>query len=542
MIAVVVAFLFALALPLATAAAPAFTNLSVDRTAVASGETVTFTIRATPQTNFVFATADGVRTQGTRITGNEWSVTVSPSHTTTVSVFVNNTNNESGAAVMNIPVTVGATAVTTPTVAHTVVIPPAPPNLGPIDIASVTETPAERQGFVQLTVVTGAQATDVWANFDRVNNARATGRFARGTMISQDTNSRTWVVNFDPAVWAAQTVEVGANRSYTWTGAATRSHNLTLTQPFVPTATPRINSVSVSPRSIRQGTSTTFTIATNVDVEHVGIRDADGREFTANRTTTTATTRNWTVTFSAQRAGQVRVFANNTRTETGAATRNENISFGGQTGWGDARIVGTPSATWRNNNRDLRVTVTTNRYAETVWVVLPGETRRTQLQRSNSGTGNRTWTEDIRAWDDLRGNVRFYVSSDSGTLNNLASDDSRSVRIGDNWDDDWGTGSGDIRRVELEDSRFVRAGDPIRIVVRTSRDIDRLEIHCSRGYIQRVHGNNNPRRHVGNNESEWEVEIDIRSDASRGDVTFTVRAYEWGDRVDSRSTPTITIE
>jgi len=536
---ILIAFLFVLVVPLTVSAAPAFVNLSVDRTTIAHGESVTFTIRATPQTNFVFATVGGIQTQGSRITGNEWTLTVLPTQTGTVSVFANNTNNQNNAAIMNVPITVSGTGVganvTTPT--HNVTIPAPPANLGPVEIASVTETPATQARFVQLTVVTSPQASYVWANFDRVNNVRATGRFALGTMVSQTATARTWVINFDPATWAAQTVEIGSNRTYAWGGAATQQFNVTLSQPFVAPVAPRINSASPNPRTVNRGRSTTITIATNLDTEHVWIRDADNREFTAHRTTTTATARNWSVTFTPERSGSVTIFANNTRTEVGAARRNETINVSGTSAWGDgdAQIIGSPTATLVRHD-DIRINVTTNNLTEVVWATLPGN-RRVQLQRTNSGTGNRTW--EVETWDDGRsGSITISVSSIRGNINNLAADDTRTINRGGTswWDDDEDWGSGYIRSVEHWGSRSVRRGSRVGFRIFTSEDVDDLEIRGSHMWvldIYRVGG-------VRNGRQEWFAEVEVR-DSAPNTLHLTLEAFRRGIRVDTRSMPSTTI-
>ncbi|MCL1884107.1 MAG: hypothetical protein FWF81_10200, partial [Defluviitaleaceae bacterium] len=434
----VVAFLFMAAAPLAVSAAPAVTSLSMDRTTIAPGQNITFTIRATAQTNFVFAVVDGVRTQGTR-SGNNWTVTVSPTRTSTVNIFANSVNNETNAASISVPVTVtGAAVATTPNPAVT--IPAAPANLGPIAIASVTETPALAAGQVQLTIVTGRETNEVWVNFDRANNVRATGRFARGTMLSQGAHYRTWVVNFTPASWTEQQVEVGSNRTYNWPGAATRLYTLTLTQPFVRVANPSIQNTTVTNRTVAPGSNATITIRTNADVENVWVRNVDGTEFNATRTSTTATQRNWSVTFNPVRTGNVTIFANSDRTETGAVTRTENITVGNVT----TQIVGTPTAHWlAGQNNQLRINVTTNDQANSVWATLP-DGQRVQLSRQNSGTGNRTWQADT--WttfghgghhDPITGqwipaggtwNITIHASNQTGT--NAPSDTSRNITTG----------------------------------------------------------------------------------------------------------------
>lgn len=441
----VAALLLMAVAPLALSAAPAIRNFSMDRASVTSGQNITFTVETTADTQFVFAMADGVRTQGSRSTGNSWTVTVAPTASTSVTIFANTANNESGAARVSVPVVVTGTTAPTPAqpTPPSVSIPPAPSTLGPIAIASVTETPATAAGNVQLTVVTGRETNEVWVNFDRVNNQRGTGRFSRGTMQSQGAHYRVWVINFRPAQWATQRVEVGSNRTYNWPGASTQMVDLSLTQPYVRATNPSIQNVTTSTRTVATGANVTFTIRTNADVENVWVRNVDGTEFNATRSASSGTTRNWSVTFNPVRSGSVTVFANNARTEEGAARRTESITVGAV----NAQIIGTPTASFIDggNNR-FRVTATTNEAANSVWIVMPWTNERRYLARTDSGSGNRTWTVDV--WDanwfhhqDHHFHTQsLTVHASSGTGTGVSSQDSRTITTsGWGWG---GSGSG----------------------------------------------------------------------------------------------------
>ena len=472
---------------------------------------------------------DNARTQGTRISGNNWSVTVHPTNSTTVHIYANNANNTNGAARISIPVNIAAATPLTPSV----VIPPAPPNLGPVAIASITETPSIGHGYVQLTVVTGAEANEVWANFDRVNNARATGSFRRGTMVSQDLNSRTWVINFRPSVWTTQVVEIGSNRTYNWPGAATQTFNLTLAQQFVH-ATPEIRSATPGPRNVNAGGRVTFSISTNPTVEHVWIRDVDNREFTAIRGTTTATARNWTLEFHPNRTGDVTVFANNTRTETGAARRTERITVGGTSwGYGDARIVGTPSAV--NDGNGVMIEATTNRYAERVWATLPGG-RRVELHRIGTGTGNRTW--EVWATNVSSGTITVSATTQvSGTLNNLTADDTRNATRTTGT-----TGTGRIISGEHWSGSEVDTGDTIDFRIRTDRNVHDLFIEGT--HVRSYSIVSGPTLRT-NNEYEWRVRVRIRDDIGTSayfvNYRFDVVAYRNNRYSDSYRLPSTRI-
>jgi hypothetical protein len=530
-----IAILFMAAVPLTANAEPAFLGITMDRTTITPGQSVTFSVRATQQTNFVFAMVDGTRVQGSRIAGNDWSVTVTPNNTTTVTVFANSSNDQfNNAASISVPVTVttATTTTTAQTVTHNVQIPVPPADLGPIAIASVTETPATASGEVQLTVVTGIETGEVWVNFDRVNNARATGRFARATMLTQGTNSRTWVVNFRPSAWATQQVEIGSNRTYNWPGAATRIHNLTLTQPFVAPIAPRINTVSINPRTVTGNNTTTFTINTNLDAEHVWVRDVNGREHTAHRTTSTTHARNWQVSFSPGRTGSVTVFANATRTEANAATRTESITVGHG---GSASIIGTPTAQQIGGNQ-TRIHVTTNGTTESVWAIMPGTNHRIALRRTNTGTGNRTWSEDVQNIQEW-GNIVIGVSSQSGNINNLSADDSRTISHTSS-----GTGTGVIHSAVhwSNADREVRRGDTIQFRVTTSDHVTDLAITGANNAIDWTDVTRLSL--VSSNVREWRVTIYVTDTAPLGRLEPTLRAFSGNNAmVDSMILPNTTI-
>jgi len=532
LMSLVIALLAMIVVPMTVLAAPAITNFSMDRTTVNSGQSITFNVRTTAQTQFVFAMVDGVRTQGSRVGhGNDWVVTVTPTRTTTVSIFANATNTENGAAIINVPVTVGATATTPVTPATpTVPIPVAPANLGPIAIASITETPATGVGYVQLTVVTGRETNEVWVNFNRTDNTRGTGHFARGTMTTQDTNSRTWVINFRPQTWVTQQVEVGSNRTYNWPGAATQLYNLTLAQPFVPPVTPRITNVNVGNRTVSIGANTTFTITTNLDAEHVWVRDVDGREHNAHRTTSGVSTRTWSVTFPPIRSGTVTVFANSTRSADHAATRTENITVSHTT----AQIVGTPTASWTNHNETL-IHVTTNSYVQTVWAVMPGTGNRVQLNRTNTGSGNRTWS--IIAPDTVStGNIVIGVSTQTGHLNHLTAEDSRTItRTAGHHGTGWVISSGFWPGT----NNVAVRGNTVLFRVRTSASVTHLNVSGAHGFLH-----SSPHRTIvnENNESEWMLEVTIAHTAPiNQNVVFQVHAYSGGTRVDTHSLPSVNV-
>ena len=409
-------FLMLLAFPVLASASSAITSFNVNRTTVNPGQTVIFTIRTTPEVNYVFADVDGVRVQGTLQSGVTWQLVATPNTTQTITVFANSTNLVAGAAAVSIPITVTG-GVTQPPVT-----PPTTPATGNMAIHDISETTATRAGYVQLTVVTGVGANEVWAQFDNNRFRRAQEQTALRTATT-----RTWHIDFRPDRWVSQTVRVSANREYVVTGATTQNFVLTLTAPYVPATRPTIQSVTPNPRTVNPGGNTTFTIRTNLETNYVWVVDVDGNRRNASISGRAGVGgQNWTVTFAPGRTGGVRVYANTTNSATGAATRTEQITVQQQT----AAIVGTPTAgwtyeSWGGGRRVVSVEVTTNQFAEHVWVQLPGGTRHSLTRVSGSGTSNRTWGFEFFDVGNAT-SLQVHVSDVSGSW---TSRDSRTVTI-----------------------------------------------------------------------------------------------------------------
>ena len=419
------AFMFLLASPLAVFANPALLSMNVDNSTVAPGQSVTFNIATNAAVNYVFAQVGANTVPGTRLqadaNGNQtWTIVVQPTATANIAVFASTTNSTANAATFSMPITVtGATppvqAVPLPQPLPQPITPlpqpiTPPVQQGPTAIQSITETPALAARQVQLTVVAGPEANEVWVQFDR----GGTPGYRRGqeqTALRTDT-SRTFVINFQPTQWAAQQVRVGANRTYTWAGASSQDFNLTLSAPFVRPTNPTIQQVTVNPRTVTVGNNTTFNIRTNADVEYVWVVDIDGNRHNATRTgQATAATRNWNVSFNPVRSGSVRVYANTTNNAEGAATRNETLTV--QTATATIRNA---NAWWTNNNQwnnqgEVTVEVTTNYGVQRVWVDFDG--RRVRLnQSSGSGTNDRVWRGTLtNVWHTSNLTVRASLTA-----------------------------------------------------------------------------------------------------------------------------------
>ena len=438
LVTVVGVFLMLLAFPTMVSADAAITSFSVNRTSVSQGQTVTFSLRTTPEVNYVFADVNGVRVQGTLQSADTWQLIVTPNSTQNVTVVASATNSVTNAAMINIPITVvgvsgppiTAPPITGPPITGPPITSPpiAPPITGPpitmgnLAIHDISETTAIRAGYIQLTVVTGVGANEVWAQFDNNRFRRAQEQ----TNLRTDT-TRTWQINFRPDRWVSQTVQISANREYVFAGATTQNYVLTLTAPFVPPISPAIQSVTPSPRTVVPGGSITFTIRTNLDVNYVWIVDVDGNRRNASPSgSASATGRNWAVTFTPGRTGAVRVYANATNSATGAATRTEQITVQQH----NVAILSPTTARWTDDWwadswRGVVVEVTTNQFAEHVWVTLPSGNNHSLSRVSGSGTSNRTWRVEITNV----GNISTLQVHASDVTNSWTARDSRSVSI-----------------------------------------------------------------------------------------------------------------
>jgi len=536
--AIVGAFLLILAFPITAAATPAFTSLNADRTTVAQGQSITFSVRTTPEARYVFAMIDGARAQGTRVNtdaaGNHnWQVTVNPTRSTTVVVFANSHNVEAGAATMSIPVTVTGTTAADPGF-PVIPLPPGTGNLdniGPVGIANLRETPAVARGQVRLTLNTGPQANYVWVRFDG-------NLYARGEMIAQSpAGYRTWTIDFQPRVWSVQQVQVGANRTFHYTGAALQSLQLTLTQPYVPVTTPEIRNAVLTPREVAPGGRQTIRITTNEHVGAVWIRDMDGREFNARSIApNTATTRTWEVEFTPSRSGHVTIFANTTRHATGAVTRQESITVRGQA----VRIIDARANTTGVAN-EARVRVTTNRYAESVSVRIHNQT--VHLSHISGTTGNRVWEALINP-ASLDIEVRAHaLPTHVGVEDVLFIRSWNRTYHGDDhwWDDPWHdhwwdyrttTGWGRVEEVRVRDDQEPRrsgnnAARQVYVYVITHGSVDEVRFvgdHVSQS--QRMSD-----RALGGGRREWRIRLRIATNTPLGWETFLIEARQGGSVV-----------
>lgn len=535
------AFMLLLAFPMAVLANPALLSMNVDNSTIAPGQTVTFSIATNAQVNYVFAEVGANRVQATRLqadaNGNQtWSLAVHPASTMNIAVFANATNDTSGAATFSMPITV--TGATTP-VAPVQPVPlpqpitPTPPvgQAGPIAIHSVTETPALAARQVQLTVLTGPEANEVWAQFDR----GGTPGYRRGqeqTALRTE-STRTFVINFQPTQWAAQQVRVGANRTYTWVGASAQDFNVTLSAPFVRPANPTIQQVTVNPRTITVGNNTTFNVRTNADVEHVWVVDIDGNRHNATRSgQATATTRNWNVSFNPGRSGSVRVYANSTDSAEGAATRNETLTVQSTTA-----TIRNANAWWTNQNNfnnqgDVTVEVTTNYAVQRVFVDHAGRRVRLNQTSGGSGTNDRVWRGTVTG---VWGNTNMTVRASLSAAYN--SDASQTVNItgnpgGSGFGNAWVnvSASGNWISSHSTPTNMISGNNNVSFNITTLQSVNSMSISGGNGGTATNNGGNSwtiTLFNVGWNHNNWNNHFTINATLSDGSWVSTSGSVNW---------------
>jgi hypothetical protein len=394
------------AFPMAVSASvAAITSFHMDRTTVNPGQSITFTVRTTAATTHVFTNVGGTTTHGTIVDTDVvggtrlWSLTAAaPAGTTQIVVFANTANNTLGAATITIPITVGIGTANLPG-GH-----------GPLAIISVIETAATAPNMVQLTVITGPEASEVWV--------RHGGMYNRGTMTAENlqAQTRTWVINFRPTNFVRQQVEVFANRAYVVAGATRREFQVELSAPFLTPSNPLIINAIANPTSINPGGASTVTVTTNNDAEFVWIM-VGGTRINAVRSGTTVTQRTWTATVHPATTMDVVVHANATNVTQGAAVRNVRIDVG------TARAtIHSARAEWDATN-SARVTVYTNQHAGRVWIQMGGGTPRQFpiANRQNVGGNQFRWV--LSNIHDPTVPIRVFVSeSTTGAMTQANAD------------------------------------------------------------------------------------------------------------------------
>jgi hypothetical protein len=380
--AMIIAVLLLVVLPLTVNAAAAITSFHMDRTTVPAGQSITLTVHTSEETTFVFAEIGGTRTQGTQTSQNTttgvrtWNITLNPTATATrVDVFANtaNTNIGTGVVSLSIPITVtgGGTTTQQPGTSH-----------GPLAIVSITEIQAMVANTVRLEIVTGLEAGEVWVT---QNNG---SRFTRGIRVSSSATTQTWHIVLSSITPWQQTVQVSANVGYYTRGATNQNYTLRHSASFVPQVTPIIFTATANPVQINLGASTTISVQTNTDVNHVWMI-VDGVRRNATRIgAATGVFQNWTATVSPNSSGSIVVHANATDTATGAATRNVHVDVA-QT----QVSITHASASWHPNSTNpthVRVVVHTNIHATDVWVDV-GNRIGLRMDRSNRTQSGQTW-------------------------------------------------------------------------------------------------------------------------------------------------------
>ena len=358
-----------------------------NRDTVLQGTSVVFTVYVSPQTNYVWARAGVAATpvphrleragapagtpEGTRV----FEVAVPIFTTGNVYILANATNNLDTAQIWPIRITV---------LDGQPVVPGAVPG---IQIISVTETHALRPNSVQLTVVTGAQAGEVWVRLGVYPN----NTYWRGVLQSETPNSRVWTINYTPAFYEPHRVQVGSNTTYTLIGASLRYFDVELTAPYLPRHDPQIFGSTISTNNINVGNSVTIRVSTNQDVYSVWVVDADGIESVARRIPPFMpdAIRHFEVMVAPYRTGALTVYAGIGVGDPHAVSTVKNVVVHVPHVY-ISQVVVTQVA--NSVHEEAQIRVTTNQQTGSVWAVLPdGETIRLNLVGQPGAGGSRVW-------------------------------------------------------------------------------------------------------------------------------------------------------
>jgi hypothetical protein len=356
----------------------AITFFMADSTTIAAGETVIFTLRTNSAANHVWAEVDGGVVSATvtnvRTGQTSWAVSVRPLMTQSIRLHAGITDGVSDSSVQ-MPVIVSGTNAT----AHPPITQATSENQR---IYSVTEVQAIAQNAVTLEVVTGNNSNYAWVRFDG-------GRYAIGTLLSEEENRRTWQISYRSSQPTLRhTVQVSANRAYVVNGAANLTVNIELSSPFVPPVNPAITSVQARPSSIFAGRATVLTVRTNSDVNYVWAF-VDGNRVNARRTAATSTSRTWTLNVAPAETQAIFVYGNHISTEGGAVSRPANITVIHETA-----TIRSAVARWNSAGTQVQVTVVTNEAAEWVDLQIPGRATSVAMSERRN-TGEITWTAII---------------------------------------------------------------------------------------------------------------------------------------------------
>lgn len=172
-------------------------------------------------------------------------------------------------------------------------------------IYSIAEVSAPFPESVRLSVVTGESSNYVWVQFEG-------NRYVQGTIVSEIGNQRFWEIVYRPIHFTSHTVKVGANHAYILDDYLVgQIFQILLSAPFVRPANPQIASVSVRQSNLVLGETTTITVSTNADVEHVWA-EVDGRRINARRTNASAgsvAVRLWSINIRPHESQTIIVFA-----------------------------------------------------------------------------------------------------------------------------------------------------------------------------------------------------------------------------------------
>ena len=472
------------------------------------GSPVTFTVYVSNETGFVWARA-GVNAVpvpaveaagvplGTPAGRRVFNVTIVPTAAGNVDILANTTNNTANAIVWPVQILDSGGQAATPGA------------VGGIQILGITETRALQPNSVQLTVVTGTLAGEVWVRLGAYPHS-----WYRGRLQSETPASRIWTINYTPALFVPHRVQVGSNTTYNLVGASVQYFDVGLTAPYAPIRNPVIFGRTLSTNTVNVGNSVTIRVSTNQDVYSVWVMDSDGIQTVARRIPPLIpeTVRNFEVMVAPYRTGALTILAGSGVGDPHAVYITENV------------VVHVPPVyisqasvqrVVNSANEEATIRVVTNQNTESVWAVLPdGETIRLSLVGLPSAQGARTW--EARPAGVPTPNITIRVSA---TMSNIPSV-TQTISS-------WGTaigGSQILTPTGITDfaPNTVRRGTNPLVVFYVPDNITHVRVSGT-DRIPTV--NALPQDHAAGGRQRWGATVGMPSDAHVTHVTLTVTTY-----------------
>lgn len=378
-----------------TALRPVIQGVSLSKSKINKGETVTLTVKTNSAASYVWVECDDADKYAeltSSVSGGTktWTVSCTPQGSQSLHIYANSARSEIDSAMEIQYIEVGQSSVPS------------------IVSLTASKSSVDYGETVTLTVRTSANVDYVWAEYD--------GTHKNASFQSTYTNGeKSWSVSIAPS--ASQRVRVYANvASRSTTGADSRSQDIT-----VYASSPEIFSVTSS----QSGESYTFTVKTNSIVKYVWV-SCDNSKTYASSKSSSGDTKTWTATVSPSASQRVHIYANSSDSQSGAVYETQQVSAGVSA----PKIVSykTPNGTWIMPGDVFTVTVSTSGNVNYVWVEDVGGEDWQGFLTSSGNSGNQQW--EVNCTPSGEGRIKLYIYASTGDSSSSAATEVIYITIG----------------------------------------------------------------------------------------------------------------